>query len=273
MSRRRSKSGKPAKNRGMFPNIINSPSFRYYSKYVSEYRHQYEEILKHYSSSKAKTIGCSAFDSLVSTPTYFVENLLNGTPDKEESWIPSSPSSEYNDETSQKSPPMTSNVASVPDALRGSSNHSASPKSHQLLPSTPTPPPSTLPIPSPLSTSPISEPHESRYARDTAPNHGTSKRGGALPGNNPSDLPTDYSVGRPQQYRSISHYAIDRLCPSPRTTTSSSNGTGSPSDGERINRDTTPTPTPSPTAITNAPEFASFPVEENPVPSGSEKYG
>lgn len=96
----------------MFPNVLSSQSLHYYNKYITEYRHQYEEILKHYSSSKAKRIAYQSQD-ILSTPPYFVENLLNGKTEKDESSVGSPPSSEYNDDTLQKSPSANSHLMDV----------------------------------------------------------------------------------------------------------------------------------------------------------------
>lgn len=201
------------KVRVMFPNVLNShQSLHYYSKYISEYRHQYEEILKHYTSPKTKTFGYQgSADLLLPTSPYFVENLLNGTSkvDKEDSSLESPPSSsEYNEDIIyQKSPPssMTSNLTCT------ETTHC-----------------SVSPPMSPAS-------HESRYS---------THRRSAKSGTTNADLPTDYSVNRPLPYRPVvSSYAIDRLCASPKTA-SSSNGTSSPVDSEHhTSGEATPPPT------------------------------
>lgn len=180
----------------MFPNVLNSQSLQYYNKYITEYRHHYEEILKHYSSSKSKTIYQNQDAILVPTPPYFVENLLNDKTDKEESSIESPLSSEYNDDISpQKTPPMTTNH------LNDTRGNAESP---------------------PMS--PVSQ--DGQYVDGVY--HKTAKK------TNASDLPKDYSVYRTQQqYRHVSSYAIDRICPSPKTV-ASSNGTSSPVDSENL---------------------------------------
>lgn len=178
----------------MFPNVLNSQSLQYYNKYITEYRHHYEEILKHYSAGKSKTIAYQNQDSiLVPTPPYFVENLLNDKTDKEESSVESPLSSEYNDDTS---PPMTTNH------LNDARNNVESP---------------------PMS--PVSQ-------EDTGAYHKTS----TAKTNSHVDGPKDYSVSyrtQPTQFRHVSSYAIDRICPSPKTV-SSSNGTSSPVDSENL---------------------------------------
>lgn len=194
--------------RVMFPNVLNSQSLQYYNKYITEYRHQYEEILKHYSSSKSKTIGYQSSDILLPTPPYFVENLLNGKIEKEESSIESPLSSEYNDDTSQKSPSMTSN-----HLLEATSRNSESP-SPQMSPKS----------------------HEHILLRENSHHCRSSKV------NSAADVPKDYSVNKPssQQYRNLSNYAIDRICSNASPTkTVSSNGTTSPIDSI-INPDSTP---------------------------------
>lgn len=208
---KRKRSKPRIKVRVMFPNVLNShQSLHYYSKYVSEYRHQYEEIIKHCTLPKRKTFGYQGpADLLIPTSPYFVENLLNGVKtEKEDSSVGSPPSSsEYNDDIIyQKSSPssMTSNLTTE-------TTHC-----------------SVTPPMSPAS-------HESRYS---------SHRRSAKSSTVNADLPTDYSVNRPLPYRPIvSNYAIDRLCASPKTA-SSSNGTSSPVDSEHhMSGEATPPPT------------------------------
>ena len=98
----------------MFPNVLNTQSLHYYNKYMTEYRHQYEEILKRYSPPKSKGLVYQSAD-ILSTPPYFVENILNGKAEKDESPIESPLSSEYNDETSQKSPSANNHLMDARD--------------------------------------------------------------------------------------------------------------------------------------------------------------
>lgn len=111
----------------MFPNVLTSQSLHYY-KYITEYRHQYEEILKHYSTSKAKSVAYHNQD-IITTPPYFVENLLNGKTEKDESSLGSPLSSEYNDDILQKSPSTSSYLMDV----RGTESPPMSPGSQDGL--------------------------------------------------------------------------------------------------------------------------------------------